>query len=145
MPAKAIERLREELGWQPAAPARRPVLFINPRSGGGKAEHAGLQERAAALGIEPILLEPGRDLAALAARAVDQGADVLGMAGGGGSLAVVAAAARAHDLPFVCVPAGTRNHFALDVGVLRQDVIGALSAYTHALERRIDIAEVNGG
>ncbi len=58
------------------------------------------------------------------------GADALGMAGGDGSLAVVAAAAAGHEIPFVCVPAGTRTHFALDVGVDRRDVIGALDAFT---------------
>jgi len=73
--------------------------------------------------------------------AVGEGADALGMAGGDGSLAVVAAAASVHDLPFICVPAGTRNHFALDVGVDRHDVVGALDAFTDGVERRI---EVNG-
>ena len=72
------------------------------------------------------------------------GADALGMAGGDGSLAVVAAVAAAHGIPFVCVPAGTRNHFALDVGVDRHDVIGALDAFTDGVERQIDMAEVNG-
>jgi diacylglycerol kinase family enzyme len=66
------------------------------------------------------------------------------MAGGDGSLAVVAAVAAAHGIPFVCVPAGTRNHFALDVGVDRHDVIGALDAFTDGVERQIDMAEVNG-
>ncbi len=66
------------------------------------------------------------------------------MAGGDGSLAVVAAAARAHALPFVCIPAGTRNHFALDVGVDRSDLFGSLDAFTDGVECRIDVAEVNG-
>ena len=66
------------------------------------------------------------------------------MAGGDGSLAVVAAAAAAHGLPFICVPAGTRNHFALDLGVDRHDVAGALDAFSDGVERRIDLAEVNG-
>ena len=72
------------------------------------------------------------------------GADALGVAGGDGSLAVVAAAALAHGLPFVCVPAGTRNHFALDAGVDRGDLVGSLGAFTDGVERRIDVAEVNG-
>lgn len=76
--------------------------------------------------------------------AVTRGADALGMAGGDGSLAVVAAAASAQGLPFACVPAGTRNHFALDVGVDRHDLVGSLDALTMGIERRIDIAEVNG-
>lgn len=66
------------------------------------------------------------------------------MAGGDGALAVVATAAAGHGLPFACVPAGTRNHFALDVGVDRHDLAGALDAFTDGVERRIDAAEVNG-
>ena len=76
--------------------------------------------------------------------AVTRGADALGIAGGDGSLAVVAAAARAHRLPFVCVPAGTRNHFALDLGVDRDDLVGSLEAFPEGVERVIDVAEVNG-
>jgi diacylglycerol kinase family enzyme len=66
------------------------------------------------------------------------------MAGGDGSLADVAAVAAAHGLPFVCIPVGTRNHFALDLGVDRQDVPGALDAFTDGVERLIDVGEVNG-
>jgi diacylglycerol kinase family enzyme len=87
---------------------------------------------------------PGDSLAALVHQAVANGADALGVAGGDGSLAVVAAAALAHGLPLVCVPAGTRNHFALDVGIDRGDLVGSLDAFTDAVERRIDVAEVNG-
>jgi diacylglycerol kinase family enzyme len=131
-------------GWRSADPARRPVLFVNPRSGDGKATRARLAERARQKRIETVILAPGQDLAALAGEAVTRGADALGMAGGDGSLAVVAAVAAAHGIPFVCVPAGTRNHFALDVGVDRQDLIGALDAFTEGVERQVDMAEVNG-
>ncbi len=131
-------------GWRPVDPPRRPVLFVNPRSGDGKAARAGVAERARAKGIEAVILAPGQDLAALAREAVTAGADALGMAGGDGSLAVVAAVAAAHGIPFVCVPAGTRNHFALDVGVDRHDLAGALDAFTGGVERQIDTAEVNG-
>ena len=103
-----------------------------------------LAERARDAGIEAVILDPGQDLAALAGEAAAAGADALGMAGGDGSLAVVAAVAAAHGIPFVCVPAGTRNHFALDVGVDRHDLIGALDAFTDGVERQIDMAEVNG-
>ena len=117
--APAMNQSRRELsqyGWRPADPARRPVLFVNPRSGDGKAARTGLADRARETGIETVILVPGQDLDALAREAVAAGADALGMAGGDGSLAVVAAVAAAHGIPFVCVPAGTRNHFALDVG-----------------------------
>ena len=131
-------------GWRPADPSRRPVLFVNPRSGDGKAARAGLADRARDKGIETVILAPGQDLAALAREAAAADADALGIAGGDGSLAVVAAVAAAHGIPFVCVPAGTRNHFALDVGVDRHDLIGALDAFTGGVERQIDVAEVNG-
>jgi diacylglycerol kinase family enzyme len=131
-------------GWRPADPPRRPVLFVNPRSGGGKAARAGVAELARQLGIEAVILAPGQDLAALARDAVSGGADALGAAGGDGSLAVVAAVAAEHGIAFACIPAGTRNHFALDVGVDRHDLTGALDAFTDGVERQIDLAEVNG-
>ena len=130
--------------WAAADPPQRPVLFVNPRSGGGKAARAGLAERARERGIDVIVLGPDDTLAALVQQAVADGADALGIAGGDGSLGVVAAAALAHGLPFVCVPAGTRNHFALDAGVDRGDLVGSLGAFTDGVERRIDVAEVNG-
>ena len=120
------------------------MLFVNPRSGDGAAARAGLADQARERGIEVVVLARGQRLAALAEEAVTNGADALGMAGGDGSLAIVAAQAAAHQLPFVCVPAGTRNHFALDVGVDRHDPAGALDAFTSGVERRIDVAEVNG-
>jgi diacylglycerol kinase family enzyme len=122
----------------------RPVLFINPASGGGTAARVELGEKAQALGIDCIVLKRGEDLAALVHEAIAGGADAVGMAGGDGSMAIVAAAASEHDLPFVCVPAGTRNHFARDLGVARHDPVGALAAFTEGVERRIDVGEVDG-
>jgi diacylglycerol kinase family enzyme len=131
-------------GWKPADPVRRPMLFVNPNSGGGRAARAGVAERASERGIDVTVLGPQRSLATLVDDAVARGADALGSAGGDGSMAVVAAAARAHELPFVCIPAGTRNHFAIDLGVDPHDLVGALDAFTDGVERRIDLAEVNG-
>ena len=65
------------------------------------------------------------------------------MAGGDGSQALVATVAMQHDVAHVCVPAGTLNHFALDLGLDRDDVVGALDAFTDGIERRIDLASVN--
>jgi diacylglycerol kinase family enzyme len=122
--------------------ARSGVLIVNPKSGGGKAERFELAAQARRRGVEPIVLEPGDDLLALAEDAVARGADVIGMAGGDGSQALVATVAARLGVAHVCVPAGTRNHFALDLGLDRDDVIGALDAYTDGLERRIDLARV---
>jgi diacylglycerol kinase family enzyme len=131
-------------GWRPADPPERPVLFVNPVSGGGKAARAALAERARERGISVTVLRPDLSLESLVREAVADNADALGMAGGDGSLAIVAAAARAHGLPFVCLPAGTRNHFALDLGVDRHDLVGALEAFTDGVERLIDVGSVNG-
>jgi diacylglycerol kinase family enzyme len=128
----------------PVAPPRRPVLLMNPRSGGGKVGTFNLVEEAQRRGIEAVVLEPGDDLAALARDAVARGADLLGMAGGDGSQALVAGIASEHGLPFVCIPAGTRNHLALDLGVDRNDVVGSLDAFVDGYERTIDLATVNG-
>jgi diacylglycerol kinase family enzyme len=131
-------------GWRPVDPPRRSVLFVNPRSGGGRATLAAVAERARERGIDVIVLDTHQSLGGLVRGAVAEGADALGVAGGDGSLAVVAAAAREHGLAFVCVPAGTRNHFALDLGVDRHDLVGALDAFTDGVERSIDVGEVNG-
>ena len=123
---------------------RHPVLIMNRWSGGGKVEKFGLVEECRKRGIEPVVLERGDDLLQLAADAVDRGADVIGMAGGDGSQALVASVAADRGVPHVCIPAGTRNHFALDLGLDRDDVVGALDAFGEAVERRIDLATVNG-
>jgi diacylglycerol kinase family enzyme len=90
------------------------------------------------------VLGPGCDLAELARDAAGRGADALGMAGGDGSMACVATVAKEHDIPFVCVPAGTRNHLALDLGLDLNDPRQALAAFLSGEERRIDYATVNG-
>jgi diacylglycerol kinase family enzyme len=133
------------LGGGVRAPRRTAgrVLIINPRSGGGKASRFDLATEAHARGIKPIVLGPGDDLLQLVEDAIADGAEVVGMAGGDGSQALVATVASRHDVAHVCVPAGTRNHFALDLGLDRDDVVGALDAYDEGVERRIDLARVN--
>jgi diacylglycerol kinase family enzyme len=127
-----------------AAPPKRAVLFYNPKSGGGKAERFEVAREARERGVEPVELHLGDDLATLVHDAIANGADAVGVAGGDGTQAIVAAIASEHGLPYVCVPAGTRNHFALDLGVDRDDVVGALDAFTSGRERIVDLAEVNG-
>jgi diacylglycerol kinase family enzyme len=127
-----------------ATAARHPVLIINLKSGDGKAERFRLAEECHSRDIEPVVLGPGDDLLQLAEDAVARGADVIGMAGGDGSQALVATVAAQSGLAYVCVPAGTRNHFALDLGLDRDDVVGALDAFAGGTERRIDLASVNG-
>ena len=114
--------------------AKRGTLIMNLKSGGGKAERFHLVDECRARGIEPVVLQPGDDLLQLARDAIDGGTDVIGMAGGDGSQALVASVAAERDVPMVVIPAGTRNHFALDLGLDRADVVGALDAYGEAFE-----------
>jgi diacylglycerol kinase family enzyme len=110
-------------------------LLINPRSGRGRPDADELAAAARERGIEPRVLGEGDDPAALAR---ETGAVALGIAGGDGSLAPVAQVAIDRELPFVCVPFGTRNHFARDLGLDRADPLAALAAF-RGDERRIDV------
>src|SRR5215211_3028128 len=114
------------------------MLLVNPRSGSESPSVDDLAAAAETRGVDVRVLEPGEDAAALAWEA---DVDTIGVAGGDGSLAAVAEVAIERDVPFVCVPLGTRNHFARDVGLDRDDPIGALAAFDGS-ERRIDIGSV---
>jgi len=141
----SVRALKEsETPGVPVGPATHGVLIMNLKSGGGKAERFHLVDECRKRGIEPVVLQPGDDMLDLARRAVDGGADVIGMAGGDGSQALVASIAAERGVPMVVVPAGTRNHLALDLGLDRGDVVGALDAFGEARERPMDLAEVNG-
>ncbi|WP_079040440.1 diacylglycerol kinase family protein [Streptomyces prasinus] len=116
-----------------------PWVLMNPRSGGGKVGRFRLAEKARAAGCRVTLLDAGQDVVELARRAVAEGADLLAVAGGDGTQALVAEVAARHDLPFLVIPAGTRNHFALDLGLDRDDPAAALHALTDGVELRVDL------
>ncbi|MFD5799807.1 diacylglycerol/lipid kinase family protein [Streptomyces sp. NPDC127020] len=130
----------------PSRLPRHAVLIMNPASGGGKVARFGLVARAEALGARVILLRPGirTDVEELARKAVAEGADLLGVAGGDGTQALVAAVAAEHDLPFLVVSAGTRNHLAMDLGLDRTDPSRCLDALTDGVELRVDLGDVAG-
>jgi len=132
-----IDRLRSN-----RVRSQHPVLICNLKSGGGKVEKFGLMDLARDAGVEVVLLEPGLDLAQLARDAIARGADALGMAGGDGSQALVASIAIENNVPFVCISAGTRNHFALDLGLNREDPRTGMVALRDGVERRVDYAMV---
>ena len=127
-------------------PARHPYLIMNPRSGGGKVEKFDLKRKAEALGAEVFLFGGSGpvDVAEVARHAVAGGADLLGVAGGDGTQALVAGIAAEHGLPFVVISAGTRNHFALDLGLDREDPAACLGALTDGVELRVDLGKING-
>jgi diacylglycerol kinase family enzyme len=115
-----------------------PVLIVNRWSGDGKAERFGLADAAREAGIRVVMLERGDDITQLARDAIDAGADAIGAAGGDGSLGLVAGVAIERDVPFFCIPVGTRNHFALDLGLDRDNPLTALDAICDGEELLID-------
>jgi diacylglycerol kinase family enzyme len=149
--AAALARVDETTGPElhETPPPRSPFLIMNPRSGGGKVARFGLVEKARAAGAEVVVLGEGpegghTDVADLAHKAVAEGADLLGVAGGDGTQALVAGIAAEHDLPFMVISAGTRNHFALDLGLDREDPSRCLDALTDGVEIRVDLGVIAG-
>lgn len=115
------------------------LLLVNPRSGGDSPSPEEVAEAARTLGVDVHILGNDEDPGEIARAS---GAEILGVASGDGSLAAVAEAALETDAAFVCVPFGTRNHFARDVGLDRGDPLAALPAFTDGVERRIDVGRV---
>jgi diacylglycerol kinase family enzyme len=135
----ALSRVKRRPSHE-APPPARPFLIMNPRSGGGKVVRAGLAEKARELGAEVLLLTDGTGpIADIARQAVRDGADLLGVAGGDGTQALVAAVAAESDVPFLVIAAGTRNHFALDLGLDRSDPATGLDALVDGVEVRVDL------
>jgi diacylglycerol kinase family enzyme len=130
----------------PASPPKKPYLIMNPRSGGGKVGKFSLAAGAAALGAEVFLIEGNElvDVAAVARAAVADGADLLGVAGGDGTQALVAGIAAEYDLPFLVISAGTRNHFAMDLGLDRDHPEEGLRALSDGVELVLDLGVVGG-
>ncbi len=122
-----------------ATASHRPWVLMNRRSGGGKVDRFNLVDKARDAGCRVHVLDPGQDAGTLARQAVVDGADLLGVAGGDGTQALVADVAAHHDVPFAVIPAGTRNHFALDLGLDRDDPVAALEALTGGVELRVDL------
>ena len=119
---------------------------MNPRSGDGKVGRFDLRRRAEDLGAEVFLLDGDEpvDVAEVARAAIGRGADLLGVAGGDGTQALVAGIAAEHGIPFMVISAGTRNHFALDLGLDRDNPAACLGALRDAVELRVDLGVVGG-
>jgi diacylglycerol kinase family enzyme len=122
---------------------RAPFLIINPHSGDGRALKSHLAQWAERLGTQVHLLQPGETVEQVAREAVGQGADVLGISGGDGSIGAVAGVAIEHDVPVVVLAGGTRCHFAKDLGLSPERLNDGLAGFA-GIERRVDVAEING-
>lgn len=119
------------------------VLIINPKSGDGRAIKAKIPQKASKLGITTIITKKGDSIEGLARKAVSDGAKILGVSGGDGTLGAVAKVAIEENLPLVVLPGGTRCHFARDVGFDPKEIGDALASF-YGIERRVDVGSING-
>lgn len=133
---ESVELMRQTAHFQ------HPVLIINPKSGNGRAVKAHVDTVAANMGVEVFFTKKDEKVEVTANRAIQEGADVLGISGGDGSIGAVAKVALKHDLPIVVLPGGTKCHFARDIGLDPKKIIDSLAAFS-GVERRVDAAEIN--
>ena len=119
---------------------------MNPRSGGGKVGRFALDTKSAALGAQVSCSRAReRSTSPRSRDARSPTGDLLGVAGGDGTQALVAGIAAEHDLPFLVISAGTRNHFAMDLGLDRERPDTGLDALSDGVELRLDLGESTGG
>jgi diacylglycerol kinase family enzyme len=140
---KAYWAYMRRRGMVGGAHFKHPYLIVNPKAGNGRAINAQIDTLAAEQGVTVLLLTEADDVAALAARAIQEGADVLGISGGNGSIGAVAKTAIEHDVPVVVLPGGTRCHFARDLGLEPEKIVDALMGF-QGVERKIDVGSING-
>jgi diacylglycerol kinase family enzyme len=115
------------------------VVFLNPTSGPGETTADDLQVVFPGQLIVPC---EAAEIPKQVAAALPDGPDFIGVAGGDGTLRCAAEVLLDTGVPFLPVPAGTRNHFAREVGI--DDFEAARRAVTSGELRPVDVGEVNG-
>lgn len=118
----------------------RLAALVNERSGSGRGAEVSAELQAN--GVECHVLAANDDVRSWASNAIDSGAEALVAAGGDGTIASVAQVA-AGRVPIAVVPVGTRNHFAVDIGLDPSDPVASLRASLAGEARGVDLGEVN--
>jgi undecaprenyl-diphosphatase len=118
--------------------ASEGVVFVNPRSG---SEPTSCADLAAQFPDHRVEETPAAGLADTIRAAIADGAAFIGMAGGDGTIRSGAEPLLGSDVPLLAVPAGTRNHFARQLGIV--DLPAAVRAAAGRVEA-VDVGEVNG-
>ncbi|MBU4275433.1 MAG: diacylglycerol kinase family lipid kinase [Proteobacteria bacterium] len=125
----------------------RIALIHNPQAGRGKAPAAArrLQAALAGVGLKPReLLTKGRGHAEeLVGHAVDQGAEVVMVVGGDGTVHEAAQALAGSSACLAPLPAGRCNDFCRSLG-LGFDAEALVAAVVAGSSRQVDLARVNG-
>ncbi|MBV9411074.1 MAG: NAD(+)/NADH kinase [Acidimicrobiia bacterium] len=113
------------------------IILVNPSAGHDDLSPDELRDRFS--GHEVVECEPG-EVADRTADAVKRGVDFVGVAGGDGTIRCAAQQLTGTEVPLLPIPAGTRNHFAKDVGVPEiEDSVDAAKGQAV----RVDVGEVN--
>lgn len=131
----------EPLRDQPPRPSGAGVVIV-VNGGSGTADDAVVSELRAEL-PEAEIIETGPDDDVLAIlRDAAARSEVLGVAGGDGTVNCAATAAMGADVPLLVVPAGTFNHFAKDLEL--ETIADSVDAVRAGSAVRIDVGEANG-
>ena len=114
------------------------LVVVNPHSGPCETS---VGEVAAAFPGSRVHEITGKDVLPQIRAAIREDTEFVAVAGGDGTLRCAANVLAGTDLPLLPVPAGTRNHFAREVGITN---LGDASRAAGGRRRRIDVGEVNG-
>jgi len=129
------------------AKAREVLVCINRSSGSasrGDDERAKIVAAFEGTGIVPqVELCAGGGIAKHAKRAVADGAKLVIVGGGDGSISAAAGALADSGTALGILPLGTLNHFARDLGI-PFDLAKAAQIIAAGQRRKVDLAEVNG-
>ncbi|MET9327298.1 phosphatase PAP2 family protein [Tsukamurella sp. NPDC003166] len=116
------------------------IVVLNPASGDGTGTRVAEEIRSALPLAEIIELAEDSDIEAVAADAAER-AEFLGVAGGDGTVATLAAHAVATGKPLAVFPAGTFNHFALDIG--SETVAAVVDSIRSGRIAKVDVVWLN--
>ncbi|MFL6741998.1 MAG: diacylglycerol/lipid kinase family protein [Sphingomicrobium sp.] len=123
------------------------AVLIN-RSGGAASRDPDIATKVAAAleaaGVAATVeLIDGGECEVRAKAAAERGDELLVVGGGDGTVAAAASALVGTDTRLGVLPLGTLNHFARDLGIAN-DLDEAARLIASGVERRVDVAEMNG-
>ncbi len=126
---------------------RKLQVIINPAAGVGRPILQALNTGLKDTGVEwdVSITHKAGDAERLAREAVENGADIVGVHGGDGSVMEVASALRGTATPLAIFPGGTANVMSVELGIPSADIDASIDfiakgSYT---TRRIDMGKVN--
>lgn len=116
-------------------------MVVNPRAGDPWDRGVSTYLQMALPAAKIVELSEGEDLGALLQGEVE-GCDVLGIAGGDGSVSAAAAVALQRDKPILVLPSGTLNRFARDLGI--ESIDDGVRAVKGARSSEVDLGSIDG-